>query len=177
MVALISVYALWEVCHVVHLNQCVNVNLHLVYVSFNQLLDSFLPETLNERPDQGYSSKDDHNVAVNSKDLHQYCIDWDPEVDVYETSTEDTHELIVVWNLLVVLVAKHSAWDHIGSDKYPAADLSVAKVREGAHYWPVNYQTNFKARLKTTQAVLLHRLSLIEEHCNDQACRDKYDQE
>ena len=108
-------------------------------------------------------------MAIHSHELHQQCIQGDPQVEVDEAACEDTHELVVEGDLFVVLEAQHQTGDQVHSDEDPTAGLRIAEDGEDDNDRPIDNERDLEAALLPRQAVLLDRLRLVIQGRNDES--------
>lgn len=143
----VLVNPVYEIAHAVNLDEGVNIDLKLVDIELNQLVDAVLPQVMHEVDEQGNARKNDDDVAIHSHELHQNGIQRDPEVEIDQAAREHTHELVVEWDLLVVLEAQHQAGDQVHSDEHPAASFRLTEDREGYNYRSIDNECELETAL------------------------------
>jgi hypothetical protein len=108
-------------------------------------------------------------VAIHPHQLHQQCVQGDPQVQVDEAAREHAHELVVEGDLLIVLETQHQAGDQVHGDEDPAAGLGIAEDGKGDNDRPIDNEGDLEAALLPRQAVLLDRLRLVIQGRNDES--------
>lgn len=161
-----------EIAHAVNLNEGVDVDLKLVNVELNQLVYAVLPQVVYKVADQGDARENHDDVAIHSHELHQYGVQGDPEVEIDQATREDTHELVVEGDLLVVLEAEHQAGDQVDGDEDPTAGLRVTEDGEGDNDRPIDNEGDLETALLPRQAVLLDRLRFVVQGRNNESNRE-----
>lgn len=116
-------------------------------------------------------------MAVHIQKFHQQSIQGNPAARVDKCSAKDTNKRVVVRDKLIVVVTHEGTGDKEYWNQNPTANLARTKTCKNPDHCSNHNHDNLKIALKSTQAVLLHRLSLIEEHCNNNTDAEENDQE
>ena len=108
-------------------------------------------------------------MVIHPHELHQQCVQGDPQVEVDEAAREHAHELFVEGDLLIVLETQHQAGYQVNGDEDPATGLGIAEDGEGDNDRAIDNERDLEAAFLPRQAVLLDRLSLVIQGRNDQS--------